>query len=102
MDTLAEKARAHHKDRLTDDEIEVLERRQIPYQAAVQLVCDEMQCARTSFYKYYTGLLRPFSLGARARFCWEDEVLRAIVAVKRAARTASDAPTSPSPLERPA
>ncbi len=84
MNTLAEKARAHYKDRLSDDEIEALARRQIPYQTAVQMVCDEMQCARTSFYRYYTGLLKPFSLGARARFCWEDEVLRAIARAKGA------------------
>ncbi len=60
----------------------------IPYQTAVQMVCDQMQCATTSFYKYYYDLLRPFSLGGsgrRARFCWEDEVLRAIAAVKAAA-----------------
>ncbi len=88
MDTLAEKARAHHKDRLTDDEIEALARRQIPYQTAVQMVCDEMQCSKTSFYKYYYDLLRPFSLGGggrKAQFCWEDEVLRAIARVKAAA-----------------
>ncbi len=103
MDTLAEKARAHHKDRLTDDEIEALARRQLPYAEAVKMVCEEMQCSVSSFYRYYTGLLRPFSLGGggrRARFCWEDEVLRAIAAVKQAAP--SGAPTPPSPLEKPA
>ncbi len=105
MDTLAEKARAHHKDRLSPEEIEALARRQIPYQTAVQMVCDEMQCAHTSFYRYYKGLLKPFSLGGggrRARFCWEDEVLRAIAAVKGAAPTVpSPSPTPPSPLEKP-
>ena len=88
MDTLAEKARARNQDRLSQEEIEALERQQIPYQTAVQMVCDEMQCSKTSFYKYYYDLLRPFSLGGsgrRARFCWEDEVLRAIAAVKAAA-----------------
>ncbi len=87
MDTLAEKARAHHKDRLSDDEIEALARRHVPYAEAVKMVCEEMQCSVSSFYRYYTGLLKPFSLGARARFCWEDEVLRAIAAVKGAAPT---------------
>jgi len=63
----------------------------IPYQTAMQMVQDEMQCSKSSFYKYYHGLLKPFSLGGggrKARFCWEDEVLRAIAAVKRVAPTA--------------
>ena len=85
MDTLAEKARAHHKDRLSEGEIKALARRQLPYAEAVEMVCQEMQCARSSFYKYYTGILKPFSLGARARFCWEDEVLQAIARVKEEA-----------------
>ena len=58
------------------------------YAEAVSMVCDEMQCSKSSFYKYYKGLLKPFSLGGggrRARFCWEEEVLRAIAAVKAAA-----------------
>ena len=100
MDTLAEKARAHHKDRLTDDEIEALARRQIPYQTARQMVQREMQCSPATFYKYYKSLLQPFSLGGGPRFCWEDEVLRAIAAVKGA--TPSPSPTPPSPLEKPA
>ncbi len=81
---------AHHRPagRLSDEEIQALERRMIPYQTAVEMVCGEMQCSRSSFYKYYKGLLKPFSLGGggrRARFCWEEEVLRAIAAVKAAA-----------------
>ena len=88
MDTLAEKARAHHQGRLSEDEIKALERRQLPYAVAVAMVCDEMQCSVSSFYRYYKGLLKPFSLGGggrKARFCWEDEVLRAIARVKEEA-----------------
>ena len=51
------------------------------------MVCNEMRCSRASYYRYYQGLLRPFSLGGgerRARFCWEDELLRAIARVKGA------------------
>ncbi len=88
MDTLSDIAHHRKAGRLSDEEIQALERPMIPYQTAVQMVCDEMQCAHTSFYRYYKGLLKPFSLGARARFCWEDEVLRAIAAVKGAAPTA--------------
>ncbi len=102
MDTLSDIAHHRQAGRLSDEEIQALERPMIPYQTAVQLVCDEMQCSRSSFYKYYKGLLKPFSLGGggrRARFCWEEEVLRAIAAVKGAA--ASGAPTYPSPLEKP-
>ena len=101
MDTLAEKARSRNQDRLSQEEIEALARRQIPYQTAVQLVQEEMQCAQTTFYKHYKHLLKPFSLvEAGPRFCWEDEVLRAIAAVKGAAPSPS--PTPPSPLEKPA
>lgn len=58
----------------------------MPYAEAVLLVCREMQCSRATFYKYYKKLLRPFSLGgAGPRFCWEDEILRAIARVKGAA-----------------
>ncbi len=32
----------------------------IPYQTAVQLVCGEMQCSKSSFYRYYHKLLRPY------------------------------------------
>ncbi len=93
IDALSDIARRRQTGRLSDEEIQALERRMIPYQTAVQMIQDEMQCSRSGFYKYYKGLLKPFSLGGggrRARFCWEEEVLRAIAAVKGA--TASDAP----------
>ena len=88
MDTLADIARQRYPESLSPAEIKALERRQLPYAVAVAMVCDEMQCSVSSFYRYYKGLLKPFSLGGggrKARFCWEDEVLRAIAAVKRAA-----------------
>ncbi len=88
MDTLSDIAHHRQAGRLSDEEIQALERTMIPYQTAVQMVCDELQCATSSFYKYYYDLLRPFSLGGsgrRAQFCWEDEVLRAIARVKAAA-----------------
>ncbi len=90
IDAHSDIARRRQTGRLSDEEIQALERRMIPYQTAVEMVCDEMQCSRSSFYKYYKyymGLLKPFSLGGggrRARFCWEEEVLRAIAAVKGA------------------
>ncbi len=81
----AQIAHEHHQDELSREEIEALTRRMIPYQTAKLMVCEAMQCASTSFYKYYKQLLQPFSLGGggqRARFCWEDEVLRAIALCK--------------------
>ena len=78
-------ARERYPDYLSKEEIEALERRHVPYSVAVSMVCQEMQCGMTSFYRYYRGILRPFSPGGghRARFCWEDEVLRAIAGVKQ-------------------
>ena len=87
MDTPAEKAREYHQDRLSEGEIKALARRHLPYAVAVAMVCDEMQCSVSSFYRYYKELLKPFSLGGggrKARFCWEDEVLQAIARVKGA------------------
>ncbi len=69
---------------LTREEIEALDRRPIHYAEAVSLVCDELKCARSSFYRYHRDLLRPFLLGGKQRFCWEDDVLRAIARAKRA------------------
>ena len=84
MNTLVDIARERYAKNLSEEEIEALGRRHMPYAEAVEMVCREMRCARTSFYKYYRGILKPFSLGARARFCWEDEVLRAIAQAKGA------------------
>ncbi len=70
---------------LSKEEIEALGRRHIPYTEAISMVCGEMQCARSSFFRYYRHLLKPFSLaggGRRQRFCWEDDVLRAIAQAK--------------------
>ena len=87
MNTLADIARERHAKSLTEEEIEALGRRHLPYAEAVEMVCREMHCARSSFYKHYRDILRPFTLGGphSTRFCWEDEVLRAIAGVKRAA-----------------
>ena len=84
MNTLVNIARERYPDQLSREEIEALGRRHLPYAEAVAMVCGEMQCSVSSYYRYYRGLLRPFSLGARARFCWEDEVLRAIARAKGA------------------
>ena len=84
MNTLADIARQRYAESLSKEEIEALGRRHLPYAEAVSMVCREMRCALSSYYRHYTGLFRPFSLGARARFCWEDEVLRAIAQAKGA------------------
>ena len=84
MNTLIDIARERYVKNLSKEEIEALERRHLPYAEAVSMVCDEMRCSLSSYYRHYRGLLQPFSLGARARFCWEDEVLRAIAKAKGA------------------
>ena len=49
MDALSDIARRRQPGCLSEEEIQALERLMIPYQTAVQMVQDEMQCSKSSF-----------------------------------------------------